>query len=92
MEHEEFKWITVSKAGRCQACGQEIVLGQRALWSLTNKQNIWCKSCGEINSVDQNPVPQTSGDTEKGRDKKVSRILLVYDDGTSQVFGGGAWL
>ena len=41
----DFVWITASKGGRCVMCQGDVKVGDRALWSLVNKQQIWCQGC-----------------------------------------------
>lgn len=41
----DFIWITASKGGKCVMCQCDVKVGDRALWSLVNKQQIWCQGC-----------------------------------------------
>ena len=84
---DEFKWITTNRSGRCTSCDREIVSGERVLWSLRNKANIWCLQCGSVNSTDtEGKGKQSTGasvvnNASEGICARVRWEIVTGDDG-----------
>ena len=47
----EFRWITTNRDSVCAGCHCVLHKGDRVLWSLTERNRIWCKGCGRSSGV-----------------------------------------
>jgi len=63
MTEPEYRWITNQRQGRCTRCHELVQQGSRCLWSLLDKQHIYCADCAGKFGYDDEPRKGAIGDS-----------------------------
>ena len=82
----EFRWITTNRDSVCAGCHCVVHNGDRVLWSLVERNKIWCQGCGRSSGVDDN----STNDNNKGRAEPSTTTTESYE-AIKTTYGNGEY-